>query len=288
MYRIVSSATLFLLLFCVIDFGFAADKPTVFVSIVPQKYFVDQLAMGMVNVEAMVLPGASPATYEPKSSQMKKLSTAAAYFAIGVPFEKSWLERIASVNKNMKIVHTDEGIEKRVMAGDPRHSHDHEGGADPHIWLSPALVKKQVAIISRELREILPDKVDEIEDNEKKFLRQIENLDTELRTIFQPGKGYQFLVFHPTWGYFADDYGLEQVAIEVEGKKPKPAQLKNLIIFARENGITVVFAQPQFSTKSAKLIARGIGGTVLTLDPLAENWLENMHVVADNFKEDEK
>jgi zinc transport system substrate-binding protein len=284
MYRFIHSTVLCFLFLCFAGFGFAADKPTVFVSVLPQKFFLEKLAGNFLNVEVMVLPGASPATYEPKSSQMRKISSALAYFAIGVPFEQSWLERIAALNREMKIIHTDEGIEKRVMASH-HESHEHSAGGDPHIWLSPTLVKTQINVISTSLTKILPEHAGEITDNKKGFIAQIDALDAKIKAIMQSRQGQQFMVFHPTWGYFAEAYGLEQIAIEVEGKKPKPAQLQALITFARDNGITVVFVQPQFSTKSAKLIAREIGGTVLPLDPLAENWLENMKIVADKFKE---
>jgi len=284
---------------------FAGDSPTVFVSILPQKFFVQQICMNHVNVEVMVQPGASPATYEPKSSQMKQLATASAYFAIGVPFEHTWLEKIAGVNPEMKIVHTDEGITKLVMnnhhhnqkhrkathhdaeENDAVHheeEHHHHAGLDPHIWLSPSLVKKQAVIITDALAKILPDKKELFQQNFDDFARKIDALNNELHTTFKDKKGMQFMVFHPTWGYFAHDYGLEQIAIEIEGKEPKPAQLRKLIEHARENNIHVVFVQPQFSTKSAKVVAREIKGEVIAVDPLAEDWLTNMRVVATKFK----
>ena len=297
----------------------ATDKPTVFVSILPQKYFVQQISMDLIDVEVMVQPGASPATYEPKSSQMRQLASSSAYFAVGVPFERAWLEKIAGVNPEMKVVHTDEGITKLAISGH-RHNQEHHadqhhpanideakenghkeehadahhkeendlrdqhGGFDPHIWLSPSLVKKQVAVITNTLSKIIPEKTSFFQENLKSFTRKIDALDTDLRSTLQGKKGMRFMVFHPSWGYFADDYGLEQIAIETEGKEPKPAQLRKLIEHARKNDIKVVFVQPQFSSKSATVVAREIGGEVIPVDPLAENWLTNMRVVADKFK----
>ncbi|MCK5723282.1 MAG: zinc ABC transporter substrate-binding protein, partial [Gammaproteobacteria bacterium] len=94
----------------------------------------------------------------------------------------------------------------------------------------------------------------------------------------------QFMVFHPSWGYFADTYGLKQVAVEIEGKNPKPSQLKELIEHAKEQGIKIIFVQPQFSSKSAKLVAREIGGRVAVADPLAQDWSANLRAVAREFK----
>jgi zinc transport system substrate-binding protein len=122
------------------------------------------------------------------------------------------------------------------------------------------------------------------EENLTAFLEEIDALDGELRSLFAASPGARFMVFHPSWGYFARAYGLEQVPIEIEGKEPKPAQLKALIQHAREHGIKVVFVQPQFSAKSAELVARDIGGRVAAVDPLAGNWAENLRAVGRTFK----
>ncbi|MFT5727734.1 MAG: zinc transport system substrate-binding protein [Desulforhopalus sp.] len=278
----------------------AGDKPSVFVSILPQKYFVEQIAGDLVNIQVMVKPGASPATYEPKVSQMKKLAVSELYFAVGVPFEQAWLERIAGVNSQMKIVKTDVGIKKLAMekhlhddeeddsheehAGDD-HENEQGEGLDPHIWLSPQLVKQQATVICASLKELLPEQTTLFETNLTRFKMKIDVLDTELQEIFVGKESLRFMVFHPSWGYFAQNYKLRQVPIEIEGKGPKSSQLRDLILFARAEGIKVIFAQPQFSTKSANLVAREIGGQVVTVDPLAEDWLANMKVVAEKFRD---
>jgi len=272
--------------------AFAMDKPTVFVSIVPQKFFVQQLGKDHVNVEVMVKPGASPATYEPKSSQMKQLASSSAYFSIGVAFEDAWLKKISKVNPEMKIIHTDEGITKLAMTKhkdesneNKEKSDDHHTGLDPHIWLSPLLVKKQAAIVTDALAKILPEKKELFQQNFDLFAKKIDTLDDDLRIIFKEKKGTKFMVFHPAWGYFAHDYGLEQIAIEVEGKNPKPAQLQKLIEKAKKDDIHAIFVQPQFSTKNATVVAREIKGEVIAVNPLSEDWFSNMKIVADKFKD---
>lgn len=270
----------------------ADDKPTVFVSILPQKFIVQQISGDRLNVEVMVRPGASPATYEPKASQMRKLAAAQAYFAIGVPFENGWLGKISGVNAAMRIVHTDEAITKLAMAKhlhDDRASQHHtdrsdgDTGLDPHIWLSPSLVKKQALVTAVVLGKMFPLEAHFFQQNLEIFLGRIDILHSELEHILKDQEGAEFMVFHPSWGYFARDYGLHQVAIEIEGKNPKPAQLSELIEHARERNIRILFAQPQFSAKSARVIAREIGGQVILIDPLAEDWLANMHQVAKTF-----
>ncbi|WP_319522840.1 metal ABC transporter solute-binding protein, Zn/Mn family [uncultured Desulfosarcina sp.] len=297
----------FFLILCVV-FGVAstaaaADKLPVFVSIVPQKFFVQQIGKDLVDVQAMVQPGASPATYEPKPRQMAALSGAKIYFSIGVPFEKAWLDKIAAANPQMTVVHTDDGIEKIPMAAhhhhedhagkdgeEKHHADDHEKGhhghtgLDPHIWLSPPLVRIQARTITTALQTADPAHRDVYDANFRDFAGRIDQLDNDLRDTLAGRFGMSFMVFHPAWGYFAHAYGLKQMPIEIEGKDPKPARLQALIEHAREHNIHVIFVQPQFSTKSAELIAREIDGQVVAANPLAEDWMANLRQVADKFK----
>jgi len=299
------------------SYGYAVEKIPVFVSIIPQKYFVQQIGKDLVDVQVMVQPGASPTTYEPRPRQMMALSKAAVYFSIGVPFEKSWLGKIAAANPDMKVVATDHGIEKLPMAGHHHHGehgydqveemhhegqHEHhedsnqakkdngEGhhhaqkGLDPHIWLSPPLVKTQASTIMAALQAADPAHRSVYKANYQRFVRAIDELDTQLKQTFAKRQGLQFMVFHPAWGYFAHAYGLSQVPVEIEGKNPKPEQLQRLIEHARKSRINVIFVQPQFSTKSAEQIARAINGQVVPADPLAEDWSANLLMVAEKFK----
>jgi len=285
--------------------GSAAGKPAVFVSISPQKYFVQQIGKNLVDIQVLVQPGASPATYEPKPRQMAAIAKAHIYFSIGVPFENVWLKKIASSNPNMMVVQTDHGIQKTPMV-DHHHfgqdedyqttgqQHQNEGGQDknqrglgildPHIWLSPPLVRFQARKILVALQKVDPVHRSDYEANYKAFLSEISKLDAEIRNIFSGKQGLQFMVFHPAWGYFADTYGLKQIPVEIEGKNPKAAQLKQLIEYANQNDINVIFVQPQFSAKSAEVIARGIGGQVVFADPLAEEWSANLRKVARAIK----
>ncbi|MCP4745266.1 MAG: zinc ABC transporter solute-binding protein [Desulfobacteraceae bacterium] len=281
--------------------GIAKERVSVFASIVPQKYFIQQIGKDLVDVQAMVQPGASPAAYEPNPGQMAALSKAKIYFAIGVPFERTWLKKIAAANPKMQVVHTDHAIEKIPIAA--RHHHDknehHEKtndnsrqarhawknkALDPHIWLSPPLVKKQANTIMTTLQKIDPSNHNAYQANYRQFISKIDELDTKLKQIFEKQKGLEFMVLHPSWGYFAHAYGLKQVPIEIEGKAPKPADLKELIKHGRKKHIIVIFAQPQFSAKSAKLIAREINGQVVFADPLAKDWMANLLKVAEKFK----
>ena len=265
----------------------ASQKLAVFVSILPQKFFVQQICKELADIRVMVAPGASPATYEPKPRQMAAISKARLYFSIGVPFESAWLKKIAGTNPAMVVVPTDAGIQKLPMAVHRHHeeqSQPENGTLDPHIWLSPPLVMIQARTILEALQAVDPAHRSVYESNFNGFMSQLSDLDAELRGIFSGRSGRQFLAFHPSWGYFAQAYGLKQIPIEIEGKEPKPAHLRELIEHAREDNIQAVFVQPQFSARSAKLIAGEIGAQVVVADPLAEDWAENLRAVARKFE----
>jgi zinc transport system substrate-binding protein len=277
--------------------GIAAEnRLPVFVSILPQQYFVQQIGGDHVDVQVMVSPGASPATYEPRPRQMTALADTRLYFAIGVAFETVWLDKIMAANPTMTLVRTDAGIQKIPMAthhhgeeahheGEENHGESsHDGILDPHIWLSPPLVRQQAGTILTALTAADPSRSKYYASNYRRFVAAIDDLDRDLKTLFSGQEGLPFMVFHPAWGYFAQAYGLEQVPIEIEGKDPKPAQLQVMIENARTEGIRVVFVQPQFSVKRAELVAREIGGQVAVADPLALDWLTNLRAVADKFK----
>ena len=283
------------IIFTTIVFGPLAQATSpipVFVSIDPQQYFVQQIGKELVDVQVMVPSGADLHIYEPKPRQMADISKAKAYFVIGVPFENVWLDKITAANPDMTVVHTDDGIEKIPVAthhhdeGEAHHEEDAHGhrGLDPHIWLSPPLVKIQARTIMNALIRMDPSHQADYQNNYHQFVAQIDQLDGELKTIFTGKQGMRFMVFHPSWSYFARAYGLKQVAVEIEGKDPKPAQVRELIEYARAKEINIIFVQPQFSTKSAQVVAKEIGGQVAFADPLAEDWLGNLREVAAKFK----
>jgi len=275
--------------------GWASAAPLdVFVSILPQKYFLQKIGGDRIHTEVMVLPGANPAIYEPRPKQMVELSRAKAYFAIGVPFEITWLPRIIRMYRDLPIIPTDKGIPKRFikdsyskgnLAAQLGKGSERGQGRDPHIWLSPPLVMLQARNILDGLSRIDPSHRNGYERNYHRFMGELEKLDGELRAMFEGYGGRSFLVFHPSWGYLAETYGLRQIAIEEEGRAPGPGHLKAFIGLAKREGAKALFVQPQFSQKSARIIARAIGARVIPADPLAEDWAENLKRVAKALRE---
>ncbi len=258
-----------------------SEKLNVTVSILPEQYFVERIGGDLVNVNVMVGPGEEPHTYEPQPDQMEELATSKLYFSIGVEFEDAWLPKFEETNPDLKIVDVSDTIVKIPMTvsdGDEK-----AGELDPHVWLSPANVRIIAQNIEAALSEEDPAKSTTYQANLESFLNDIDELDNEISSSLSSLNTRKFITFHPAWGYFAQDYNLEQIAIEVGGNEPSAAELADLILTAKENNIQVIFAEPEFSTKTAENIANEINGKVILIDPLAEDWLDNMKEIAQSL-----
>jgi len=261
------------------------------VSIMPQKFFLEQLAGDLVEVTVMVPPGASPHTYEPKPSQMMVLASADIYFTIGVEFEKIWVSRFRQLNKRLLFVDTSRGIEKMPMVTEgktvgERGNPSPEGYLDPHIWLAPRLVRKISHTMADLLSTIDPDHRQKYQQYLATWEKKLELLDEQLYQATRPMQNHPyFLIFHPSWGYFAREYGLRQLAVEHHGNEPGPKSLALLIDQASKLGIKTIFVQPQYQGNSARVLAQALDGNVVKVDPLAENWLENLKTLARKLAE---
>mgnify|MGYP003490685076 CR=1 FL=1 len=274
-----------------------ASKTEITVNILPQKYFVEKIVKDKFEINVMVKPGSSPHNYEPKPSQMKSLVSSKAYFLVGDPFEQAWMDKFKQNAKNTLFVDTTKGIEKIQMEEynhhdeanvDAKHDeHDHSG-FDPHVWLDPLLVKIQAKNIYEAMVEIDSHNSDFYKTNYEEFIKELDTLDENIKTILSPYKDKAFMVFHPSWGYFAKRYDLEQISIEIEGKEPKPNELVELIEEAKKHDIKIVFVAPQFSQKSAKTISKNINANVIAIDPISGNWKESMldtaNQIANSYK----
>ncbi|MFH1700333.1 MAG: zinc ABC transporter substrate-binding protein [Candidatus Zixiibacteriota bacterium] len=266
------------------------NKIQAFVSILPQKYFVERIGGEFIEVSVLVGPGQSPATFNATPKQIAALSKSDLLFTIGVPFEERLLTKATKLFPNIKIIKTQNGIKLRRMDD---HSHDHDldeedshqhGAYDPHIWLNPQLVKRQGENICSALIEIYPQQKPYFESNLKSFQTELDSLDLQIGKLLSEYVGRGLLVFHPSFGYFTDRYGLRQIAVQVEGKEPGGKRLAELIDFAGKEKVDAIIVQEQFSQRTAQSIADEIGCDVISLDPLAEDYLNNMKAMAKAIK----
>jgi len=271
---------LFIILFPVNVFSDSALK--IHVSILPQKYFVEKIGKEKVMVDVLVKPGKSPATYAPTPAQIKRLAMSDIYFKTGLPFENGILSKIASMDQ-IKIININQDVILRNMTGhshsEKSDHHDHSTGKDPHTWMAPMIVKNQAKTIYQSLANIDPVNKDEYKNNYLAFIKELDILDNHLRSVLKELKGKNLFVFHPFLGYFTDAYGLKQIAIETMGKAPKGKELSRIIKLAKKQKIKKIFVQPQFDVNTANKIALIINGSVISIDPLAYDYLANMEKI---------
>lgn len=265
----------------------ATPPLAVYVSILPQKYFVERIAGEYARVQVLVKPGKSPSTYSPSPDQIKELTTSDIFFRIGVPFENGFLHKIKAISGAIQIVDTRKGIMLREMKSHDHNETDHNQtdeqdptGKDPHIWMSPLLVKTQARTMAAALISFDPENSTAYEQNLEIFIRELDGLHKRLAATLDPFQGETIFVFHPVFGYFTDTYGLNQMAIETMGKAPRGKQLSAIIKKAKLNKTRVLFVQPQFDRHAAQKISAAIKGTVVSIDPLAFDYLSNMETIA--------
>ena len=257
----------------------SSDKIGVAVTILPQAEFAESIGGDRINVTVMVPPGADPHTTELTPSKMTEVAEDKMYAKVGsgIEFELSYMDKIEAVNKNMLVVDCSKGIEL-VTSVDPN-----EPGIDPHIWVSPLNAKIMVQNICDGLVQVDPANKDYYEQNRDAYLQKLDALDQEIRSSLANIKNRAFIVLHPAWGYFARDYDLEQIPIEIGGKEPSAQDITRIIDEAKQRNIKIIFASPQFNPQMAEVIANEIGGKVVLIDDLARDYIENLHKVLDEM-----
>lgn len=254
------------------------------VSILPQKYFVERIAKDYIHVNVMIPPGMNPATCDFTIDRLKTLYNSDIYFAVGyLPFETTHLYPVLSRKPEILLIKHSDGLE--LLEGSCGHVHDTGENVDPHIWLSPLHAQKISRQILETLSEKYPDKRDFFTANYAELEKDIKRIAEEAEKIFAGHTHTSFLIYHPALTYFAQDYHLEQIAIEDEGKEPNPSHLKKVIDEARAKSIPIVFIQKQFDINNAEAIARSTNSKVIPIDPLNENWLEEMQHLLQVFRE---
>jgi len=248
----------------------------IFVSILPLKYFADKIVGNHCKVEVTVPPGAGPETYSPTPRQMILLGQASAYFSIGyLGFEQTLLDDIKSTNPNLQLFNTSRRID--LIKDEQQHeNHVHLQGVDPHIWSSPKSARLIAKNIFDGMMQIDPENGDTYLKNLDNLLSEIDKTDSIVTNLLSTASSKKFIIFHPALGYFARDYGLEQLSIEFEGKVPSPRHLQSVIETAKSENIKSVLVQREFDQEFAAIIAKETGSKIIQIDPLDYNWPEQM------------
>ena len=280
-----------IVLLCAFGSVASASKLNVAVTLQPYAKIVEEIGGDRVSVITMIPPNADPHSYEPKPSVLKTFSKAELYLSDSSGLDQVWLPRFLSVNKKIEMAYISSGVSWMQELEDHHHGdhdgedhhekkHEHEdhdenhhenASLDPHLWTSPKqVIKVAENVLSALIKKDSASK-SYYESRYQLFIEKWTSIDQFVeKTVSQiPEKRRIFIVFHPSYGYLARDYDLIQRAIEVEGKEPKPQDLKALILEAKKNDIHAIFVQPQFSKRSAESIAKQLNAVVVSTDPLA-------------------
>lgn len=251
-------------------------------TIPPLAEFIEQIGGEHVNVTVMVPATANVHTYEPKPDQLKALSSAQLYVAVGsgIEFELAWLDKLRQLNSSMHVLNASRNIV--FMAGVEGSEHERQ---DPHVWLSPENAKKMSSEIAAGLSERDPQHTDIYAKNLAAYLETLGNLQKEIERLFAGMQGKYFMSSHSAWRYFARDYGLREIAIEADGKEPGASQVLELIKSAQENRIKTVFAVTQSSQRYAETISREIKGQLIPVNPLRKDYIANMREFSKKLAE---
>lgn len=254
-----------------------SEKISVAVSIIPQKAFIEAIAKDKVDVVTLIPKGASPENYEPTPKQRIEFENSKLYFSIGVPSEEFYI--LPMLNKNTKAIYLADEINKTYPAiyiGDEK---------DPHIWLSPKRVLLMIDIMVRELSLIDSDNSQFYKDNAKEYKDKINNAINDINNSLSSYSNNSFLVYHPAFNYFAQDFNLNMISIEQEGKEITPKSLIQTIDLAKSLNIKDIYYQAEIASEKSIAISKELGGDAILLDPLSYNYVDNLVVMANKFKE---
>ncbi|MCD7852150.1 MAG: zinc ABC transporter substrate-binding protein [Parabacteroides sp.] len=251
------------------------------VTIEPQRFFAEKIAGDKFTIHCVVPSGQSPETYDPTPKQMVQIGRSAAYLQIGyIGFEQVWMQKIRENNPDLEIFDVSQGMQfMEDTEEEHHHHHHHAGGINPHIWSCIEGAKVIAWNMLNAFIELDKENTEYYWKNYNDLLAEIEETDTEIRQLLDPLTDRTFIIYHPALTYFAAEFDLTQLCIEMDGKEPSPAQLKQLVMAAKEHHTKVVFIQQEFDWKNAELIAKETGCRLVVINPLDYYWnTELIHI----------
>ena len=275
---------------------------TIAVSILPQQYFLDRIGGNRVNSFVLVGVNQNPHSYEPTPKQMAELGSASAWILSGIDFEIALEPKMRAQFPGLRIVDGTEGVSFRKLEA---HSHEGEDGdhaekdtdaapdghgmnIDRHTWLGREPAKILAGHIRDTLAALDPDGKEQYESNYLSLVADIDREFDSMKEKLVPLAGTTVFVFHPSFGYFFDEFGIKQEAVETGGKEPTAKALTKLIDEAKRDRPAAIFVQAQFPVSAAHKIADAVGAKVIPLDPLAADWLDNIDRIAQALETNDK
>lgn len=253
-------------------------KPLISVSIAPQAFFVKKIAADTLNINVILPPNSNEHNFEFKPSVMQKLEKSDIYFTIGLEFEKVFLDKFKQNFPKLQIIN----IQKNITLIQTHDAHEHEH-FDPHTWLDPILVQTMALNIYDALSQKYPQNKNLYKQNLDQFLKELNSLNLQIASKLEKLKNKEFIVYHPSWTYFAKRYNLIQIPVEILGKEPKSKDLQNLITLIKNKNIKVIFVQSGFPENAAKTLAKECDAQIYKIDHLSYDWENELLKTADAF-----
>lgn len=231
----------------------ASDVVELYAGIPPIAFLAERLGGSFVRVRTIAGASMDPHTFEPTPRQVLALGKARAFFIVGLPFERVLAKRLQQSYPNLEVVDLAQYIQE---------------GQDPHVWLSPQRLNGIAKTIASALVQMLPSKEQEVHKRLSLFLTEAESLEGEVKNMLAPYKGRAFLVYHPAFGHFAENFGLRQLSIEEEGKEPTPKRLQAVVVQAKKEHIRIVIVQPRLDFREARLVAQALDAKLVSVNDL--------------------
>ena len=262
----------------------AEETPLIAVSIYPQQWFVDRISGGLTRTLVLAGQGQNPHNYEPSPRQIKDLAKAAAWIVSGSEFEESLRQKIEKLFPALPVIDGTAGVVFREIDGDSGDEDHLSHNIDRHSWLGLEPAKILAGHVKDLLIKTIPDKGPLFTENYNILVKEINDEFESLRREIAPLAGRNVFVYHPSFGYFLDEFGIRQQAVETGSKSPGPRDLSRMIALAKEEKPAVIFVQAQFPAAAAKTVADAVNAQLVWLDPLAPDWLANIRRMGEALK----
>ncbi|MFE7772757.1 metal ABC transporter substrate-binding protein [Streptomyces sp. NPDC057445] len=262
------------------DGGNSGGKLDVVASFYPMQYLAEQIGGNHVEVTTLTKPGVEPHDLELKPRQVSELRRAD-YVLYLKGIQPAVDEAIAQAGvKNTVDAATLTELEAHGTGAGHDHGHghegeedtgeEHEGAADPHVWLDPVKYTEVAKGVGASLEKADPAHAADYKKNTDALVAKLNGLNTKFTEGLKNTGTKTFITTHSAFGYLAERYGLEQqgiAGIDPESE-PSPARIKELRTIAEEDKVTTVFFETLASDRTAKTLAKDAGLKTDVLDPL--------------------
>ena len=259
-------------------------RPAISCGLPPTAYLAGRICGDKFKVTSLLPEGRNPHDYSPTPREIREAARSKCFFSTGMTFERKAAE---ALKRSSNVVNVTAGIKRRHLEGGHQCSDDHSHGdedLDPHVWLSTVNAEKMAANILDEVIKLDPANADYYRQNFAALQKELLQARENIRTTLAPFAGRHFFVYHPSFGYFADESGMVQQPVEINGRDLKPQQYSAVIARARKENVRVIFVQPQFKPGQAEKLAKDINGTVQILDPLSFDLMKNFQILPEAIK----